>query len=115
MGVPRCVEAPSVQEASELHAAAIAKAASLATGGGLLPAMRWVLVFVMLVVIRFLACRSETLRDIRLLHVVAIDDETSPIGLALRIYLRKSKSDPLGSNGGAAMRAVSLPRGFKLG
>ena len=61
----------------------------------------------MMVSIRFLACRSETLREIRLSHVSVVDDDDSPIGVALRIFLPKSKGDPLGKNGGAAMRAVS--------
>lgn len=101
-------EAPSFREASELSAAAVGKAADAASGGaGILPALRWVCVYVMMVVIRFLACRSETLRDVRMYHVTVVDDAASPLGASVRIFLPKSKSDPLGSNGGAAIRAVS--------
>ena len=104
---PNRTEAPSVQEASELSSAAIAKAAESMDKIGFFGALRWVLLFVMMVSIRFLACRSETLREIRLSHVSVVDDDDSPIGVALRIFLPKSKGDPLGKNGGAAMRAVS--------
>ena len=94
-------------EASELSSKAAQKAAEAVSGGGIFAALRWIHLMAMMVLIRFLACRCCTLLDIRLSHVLAVDDGDSPLGSALRIFIPKQKGDPLGSNGGAAMRAVS--------
>jgi hypothetical protein len=96
-------------EASELSSKAAQKAAeAVSSGGGIFAALRWIHLMAMMVLIRFLACRCCTLLDIRLSHVLAVDDGDSPLGAVLRIFIPKQKADPLGSNGGAAMRAVSL-------
>lgn len=100
-------DAPAPMEASELTGAAAAKAASVAMSLGFTAALRFVELMVMIVVIRFLACRCCNLLDITLLHLSVQDDADSPIGAALRFFLPRQKGDPLGSNGGAAMRAVS--------
>lgn len=109
-------EAPSVEEASDLSAAAMNMAIKAASKkkSSFVDGLRWVMVFAMLVLIRFLACRCETLRDIRLAHVVAHDDADSPVGAVFRIFIPKTKGDPLGSNGGAAMRAVSYWLGISV-
>jgi hypothetical protein len=57
-----------------------------------------------MVVIRVLACRFCTLVDLRLSHIVVIDDDASPLGATLRIRIPKSKADIMGTKGGALMR-----------
>lgn len=96
-------------EASDLVAKCAEQAAKQvqANGNNIFAGLRVILMMVMTVVIRFLSCRFCTLSDIRLSHLTVADDEDSPIGAAFRIFIPKHKADPLGSNGGAAMRAVS--------
>lgn len=103
--VKKKADAPAPMEASELTGAAAAKAESVAKSLGFTAALRFVELMVMIVVIRFLACRCCNLLDITLLHLSVQDDADSPIGAALRFFLPRQKGDPLGSNGGAAMRA----------
>jgi len=93
-------------EASELHATAADMAVKASVLGGIYAGLRWIQIMAMLVLVRFLACRCCTLLDIRLSHVRIIDDDDSPLGAAVRIFIPRQKGDPLASNGGAAIRAV---------
>jgi hypothetical protein len=81
-------------------------------GGGVVQSLRWVMLMAMLVVIRFLSCRCCTLLSITLLHLTVVDDVDSPLGATLRFFLVVCKGDPMGTNGGAAMRAY--PQRFNL-
>ena len=88
-------------------AAAADKAAkeASASGCGIFDGLRWVMIMVMMVVIRFLSCRCCTLIEIKLAHISVADDSDSPLAAVMRFFLPKHKADRLGTNGGAAMRA----------
>lgn len=100
------VEAPSRLEACELAAKAVSHALALSSPkSNVFKALRWIELEVMTVVIRFLSCRCDTLRDIRIAQLDAPDDDRSPLGVSLRFFLDKAKHDVLGTKGGARMRA----------
>jgi hypothetical protein len=94
-------EAPSELEACELVAHCLQHAAGKKT---VFQALRWVEFAAMMVHIRFISTRCDTLRDIRMDHLDCIDDATSPLGVTLRDYIPKAKQDILGTNGGALLR-----------
>ena len=87
------------------YAAAYAADAAGNVGAGVFDGLRWIMILIMMVVIRFLSSRCCTLIDIKLAHVVVADDPDSPIGAVFRFFIPKHKADRLGTNGGAAMRA----------